>query len=172
MNAPQTRQPATLADKLAREIDQFDPFVALRLMQAGKEADEPLPVRHALTNRLVATALQRGAGTAEIETAFVGLVGLLGPLPPFYTEVALREKKRRSHALRSFLDVFLNRLVSLFVRSHEKYRLPSLVARHGAEGQHAVTDAMYALMGMGLPGGCCHTRACSRARSALPPGSR
>ncbi len=151
MNAPQPRQSETLVDRLAREIDQFDPFEALRLVQSGKDADEALPVRHALTNRFVATPLQRGAGTAEIETAFVGLVGLIGPLPPFYTETALREKKRRSHALRGFLDIFLKRIVALFVGAHEKYRLPSLIARQGAEGQHAVTDAIYALMGLGLP---------------------
>ena len=140
----------TIAERLASEIDQFDPFEALRLLEQTS-ADGGLPVRGTLTNRYVATPLQRAPGGREVDTAFVGLVGPLGPLPPFYTEIALREKKRRSPALRAFLDVFTSRIVPLFVRAFEKYRLPPLIARHGTEGTAPIQSALYALIGLGLP---------------------
>lgn len=146
---PPRARHASLAERLAREVDRFDPFEALRLLEGGG------PVRGALTNRFVATPLRPGAGRdgagAAVEAAFVGLVGPLGPLPPFYTETALRERKRRSHALRAFLDLFLGRLVALFLRAFEKYRMPAAVARHGTQGSAPVTEALHALIGLGLP---------------------
>ena len=157
MNAPENlprEQPpkaaGALAERLAKEIDQFDPFEALRLVGSGNE-DLPLPVSGALTNRFVPTPLRQSAGSFSIETAFVGLVGPLTPLPPLYTETALREKKRRSPAMRAFLDMFVARIVALFVKAFEKYRLPPLVARHGVSGKAQITAALYALVGLGLP---------------------
>ena len=158
MNAPPGLPPdatplknvRTLAGRLAQEIDQFDAFEALRLVSSGNEA-APLPVSGAVTNRYVATPLRQAPGSFSIETAFVGLVGPLTPLPPLYTETALREKKRRSPAMRAFLDVFVTRIVSLFVKAFEKYRLPPLVGRHGTSGKAQITAALYALVGLGLP---------------------
>ncbi len=146
-------RPATLAEALERELDRFEPFTALRLLGVGGDdlAAEP-EVRGRASNRYAATALSRAArGPRDVEAAFVGLVGTLGPLPHFYTEAVLREEKRRSFALRGFLDVFVGRLVSLFVRAHEKYRLPAAMARRGADGGEAVARAVFALIGMGLP---------------------
>lgn len=151
MNAPQSLPPearGTLAGRLAHEIDQFDPFEALRLLDGGTPGAS-LPIGGAVTNRYVATPLRPAPG--GIETAFVGLVGPMTPLPPLYTETALREKKRRSPAMRAFFDVFVTRLVALFVRAFEKYRLPPLVARHGTSGKAQITAALYALVGLGLP---------------------
>jgi type VI secretion system protein ImpH len=57
--------------------------------------------------------------------AFVALAGLLGPLPPSYTEAALLARKRRSTSLAAFFDIFVQRLAELFVRAAEKYCLPA-----------------------------------------------
>ncbi len=140
-----------LGQRLAQRVDGFAPFEALRLIQAGKGPDALLPVRGKVTNRYSATPLSQAGKGQEIEAAFVGLAGLLGPLPPFYTEMVLREGKRRSFALRAFLDIFVNRIVALFVRADEKYRLPALVAHHGDTGLDAVTAGLFSLVGLGLP---------------------
>ncbi|MEW6436185.1 MAG: type VI secretion system baseplate subunit TssG [Pseudomonadota bacterium] len=136
-----------LGKRLAQAIDSFEPFEGLRLLQIHW----PTAIRSALTNRFVATALRPAVKTRAVETAFVGLAGPLSPLPPFYTEVALREQRRRNHGMRAFLDLFLARLVDLFVRAFEKYRLPSGVARHGVEGMTPLISALYATIGLGLP---------------------
>ena len=144
--------PATLAEALERQIDRFEPFTALRLLGAGTAEDGAPEVRGRVTNRHSATPLSRaGRGIRAVDAAFVGLVGLLGPLPPFYTETVLREEKRRSFALRGFLDLFVGRVVSLFVHADEKYRLPAAMARHGAEGGDAVAAGLFGLIGLALP---------------------
>ncbi|RYB01604.1 type VI secretion system baseplate subunit TssG [Lichenibacterium ramalinae] len=150
---PAPARPATLAEALERELDRFEPFTALRLLGVGGDdpAAEP-EVRGRASNRYAATPLARSTRSSHaVEAAFVGLVGTLGPLPHFYTEAVLREEKRRSGALRGFLDVFVGRLASLFVRAHEKYRLPAAMARRGADGGEPVARAVFALMGLGLP---------------------
>ena len=137
----------SLGERLTNAIDSFEPFEALRLLQAHW----PATVRSALTNRFVATALKPSAKAHEVEAAFVGLVGPLSPLPPFYTEVVLREQRRRNHGMRAFLDLFLGRIVDLFVYAFEKYRLPSGVARHGVDGATPLISVLYAAIGLGLP---------------------
>jgi type VI secretion system protein ImpH len=135
-----------LGERLVHAIDSFEPFEALRLLQTHW----PVRVRSALTNRFVATALKPSNKTREVETAFVGLVGPLSPLAPFYTEVVLREQRRRNHSMRAFLDLFLGRIVALFVHAFEKYRLPSGIARHGVDGATPLISALYASIGLGL----------------------
>ncbi len=99
-----------------------------------------------MTNRHVATPLA-APGTFGLdrrglpETAFVGLVGPLGPLPPVYTEVALRERRARSPGLSAFLDLFLARATAAFLDADDKYRLPARIARHGIDGGDRITEA-------------------------------
>lgn len=141
----------SLAGRLARQVDQFDPFEALRLVESGTGKADTLRVRGAVTNRFLPTPLRSSVPAGEIELGFVGLVGPFGPLPPAYTEIALREDRRRNGGLRAFFDIFVGRLASLFVRAHEKYRLPPLVSRVGVDGTSAVTAALYSLIGIGIP---------------------
>jgi type VI secretion system protein ImpH len=147
----EAKTPPDLARQLAEVLDRFDPFEALRLIEAGERPDAALQVRGKITNQYSATPLSRTGPNGEMEIAFVGLAGLLGPLPPFYTEMVLREGRRRSFALRGFLDLFVNRIVALFMRTDEKYRLPVLIARRGDAGSDAVTAGLFGLIGLGLP---------------------
>lgn len=142
--------PETLGERLTRQIDQFDPFEALRLAELENPAT-PLAARGAVTLRHMATPLARHDRSGDVELAFVGLIGPLGPLPPAYTEIAVHARKSRNFALPAFFDVFLSRVAGLFVRAAEKYRLPALVARHGSGGADRITAALYALIGLGLP---------------------
>ena len=162
----------TLGARLDAEIDRFDPFEALRLIEAfrtptggrdgeGRAGDrdavpEPALAVGAVTNRHVATPLA-APGTFGLdrrglpETAFVGLVGPLGPLPPVYTEVVLRERRARSPGLSAFLDLFLARATAAFLDADDKYRLPARIARHGIDGGDRITEALRGLAGLMLP---------------------
>jgi type VI secretion system protein ImpH len=68
----------------------------------------------------------------------------------------IRRIRDKDFALRDFLDLFNHRLVSLFYRAWEKYRLPFLYERSRFAGEGRDTDpctrALYCLVGLGTPG--------------------
>jgi type VI secretion system protein ImpH len=87
---------------------------------------------------------------------FLGLTGTAGVLPYHYTALLLRRVRLKDHALRDFLDLFHHRLLSLFYRAWEKYRLPFAYERSRfdgvAAGADAVTQGLYCLVGLGTAG--------------------
>jgi type VI secretion system protein ImpH len=93
---------------------------------------------------------------AEMVVSFLGLTGPSGALPQHYTTLLLRRIRERDYALRDFLDLFNHRLVSLFHRAWEKYRLPFAYERHklGPAGEEAdlATWGLYCLAGLGTAG--------------------
>lgn len=61
----------------------------------------------------------------ELTPAFMGLLGVGGTLPSFYTELfAQRELYQKDPAGRAFMDIFLHRAVVLFYQAWRKHRLP------------------------------------------------
>lgn len=107
------------------------------------------------------------AATASAESAedapprmaigFMGLVGPSGVLPRHYTQTVIDEAKgREGTPTGDFFDLFTHRIVSLFYRAWEKYRLPvnfenaqwgrDLAAGPSAD---AITACLYALIGLG-----------------------
>jgi type VI secretion system protein ImpH len=61
----------------------------------------------------------------ELTPSFMGLLGINGALPMYYTEqLARRELYHRDTAARAFLDIFQHRALTLFYEAWRKHRLP------------------------------------------------
>ncbi len=93
---------------------------------------------------------------AAMTVSFLGLTGPQGALPRHYTALLLRRLRLKDSSLRDFLDLFNHRLVSLFYRAWEKYRLPFAYERTVLDGRGPETEpctrALYSLVGLGTPG--------------------
>ena len=101
---------------------------------------------------------------AQMAVTFMGLTGPAGALPHHYTSTVIAQERARERSLRGFFDLFHHRLVSLFYRAWEKYRLPvaferSRCASAGIEGEAVpwvgrdpFTSALLCLAGLGNPG--------------------
>ncbi|TQV80453.1 type VI secretion system baseplate subunit TssG [Denitrobaculum tricleocarpae] len=92
---------------------------------------------------------EKPAPPPEMTVGFMGLTGPSGVLPPHYTETVIRETRGKNLALRDFFDLFNHRLISLFLRAWEKYRLPQVYERAGRDREDPVTSSLYAMIGFG-----------------------
>ena len=150
---------------------RFDGLHALRLAELGRKrtGTDAAPDEEAV--RLPAVqglgfAAAPVAGAADdahglrLRVAFMGLTGPLGVLPQVYAELVQRADRLRNRSVSAFLDMFNHRLVSLFLRTSEKYRLGLLVQRQVSLpapsgrlglGADPVSAAMLALAGFGTP---------------------
>jgi type VI secretion system protein ImpH len=88
-------------------------------------------------------------GQPRMTVNFMGLTGPLGVLPRPYTELLLERVKQKDFTLRDFLDLFNHRLISLFYRAWEKYRLPIAYERGAGDD---FTRYLSSLVGIGTPG--------------------
>jgi type VI secretion system protein ImpH len=86
----------------------------------------------------------------ELTPAFMGLLGVSGALPTFYTELlAERETYHRDTAARAFLDIFQHRAVALFYEAWRKHRLP---VQYEADRRNHFLPHVLALAGVGQRG--------------------
>ncbi len=92
---------------------------------------------------------KRPAGPPEMTVGFLGLTGPSGVLPQHDTEKLIRATRANSPSLRDFLDLFNHRLISLFHRAWEKYRLPVAYERAGPGGEDPISFSLYSLIGLG-----------------------
>jgi type VI secretion system protein ImpH len=94
-----------------------------------------------------------GRRPPELIVTFLGLTGPNGVLPRHYTEMLLQRIRERDYSLRDFLDLFNHRVISLFYRAWEKYRLPIGYERSQLDdpaGQPDVaTNGLFCLVGLG-----------------------
>ncbi len=91
----------------------------------------------------------RPPGPPELTVTMMGLTGPTGVLPQHYTELLIRDLRGKSTALRDFFDLFNHRILSLFLRAWEKYRLTVAYERAGAGGNDPISAALFALLGFG-----------------------
>jgi predicted component of type VI protein secretion system len=110
----------------------------------------------------------------ELQVAFLGLTGPSGVLPHHYTALLLRRVRDKDFSLRDFLDLFNHRIISLFYRAREKYRMPFAYERAKAEGSDSTpaSRAVFCLAGFGTPGllGRIGPLTYARFRSLMPNG--
>ena len=81
-----------------------------------------------------------------ITTTFLALHGSSSPLPTFYTEELMEEAANDSSVSRDFVDIFHQRIYTLFFECAGKY---SLFNRIGEEKQVVDLERLYCLIGMG-----------------------
>ena len=77
----------------------------------------------------------------DLTPAFMGLLGVTGALPLYYTEtLAQREHHHKDRAARAFLDVFSHRAVALFYQAWRKHRMA--VQYEGARRQRFLPEVL------------------------------
>lgn len=152
MPPTQRRDSTGVIHELLAKPQQFDFFQAVRLLDRWLDSGVPggrgltkLNFRNSLSLSFAASAIEsvkvhvRGddSGTltpqwlraADIERidmtpAFMGLLGVSGTLPLFYTEtLAQRELYQKDYGARAFMDIFSHRAVALFYDAWRKHRL-------------------------------------------------
>lgn len=84
----------------------------------------------------------------EMLINFMGMVGVMGALPPNYTDLVIERARYRDRAFWEFLDIFTHRSVSLFFRAWEKYRFPVAYER----GEDDFTEYLFDVLGLGTRG--------------------
>src|SRR5262249_320571 len=162
-------------ERLAREVgaaDAADP-VESSVLRSGGGMDR-LPEQEAVRFR-AANALSFPAGEIHqlrrpprrdgapgheappgMSVTFLRLTGPLGVLPHTYPNLILRRQREKDYSLRDWLDLFNHRLVTLFYRAWEKYRLPAAYERaqldSGGVAPDLATQALYCLVGLGTGG--------------------
>jgi type VI secretion system protein ImpH len=128
-----------------RVIDAVPAAIDLELPTVAGALDEVIEVTQApAAPRL--DAIER----IELTPAFMGLLGVAGALPTFYTELlAEREAYHRDTAARAFLDIFQHRAVALFYEAWRKHRLP---IQYEADRRNHFLPQVLALAGVGQRG--------------------
>ena len=180
------REPAGVSRTLWESPYGFDFYQAVRVLEyrrRERRGDEPAPVGAvghddadgelvrfraqvslsfpaAAISELREQALDGGNAAApsppEMAVTFLGLTGPSGVLPRHYTELLVQRVRQKDSSLRDFLDIFNHRLISLFYRAWEKYRLSIGYERSQlddpARQPDLVTRGLYCLVGMGTAG--------------------
>ena len=85
---------------------------------------------------------------AAMDVNFMGLVGPLGLLPNYYTELVAERTRLHDTALAQFLNIFHHRAISLFYRAWERAHFNIGYEREGAD---AMTSRLLDFVGLGLP---------------------
>ena len=165
------RNELSVAQRFYEEGYRFDFFQAVRLLErlyperqpighSASPAEEVVRLRARLSLSFPPSAIHEitqapdAVQTAQMTVAFMGLTGPLGVLPRHYTDLLLERGRRKDWTLRDFLDIFNHRLISLFYRAWEKYRLP--IVYEAAAWRHQENDCgsqyLFDLMGLGTTG--------------------
>jgi type VI secretion system protein ImpH len=84
-----------------------------------------------------------------LEVNFLGMTGIQGPLPQWYTALVLERLSAGDASLRDFLDIFNHRCLSLFYSAWQKYRF-GVAYERGDRDKFFMN--LLALLGLGTPG--------------------
>lgn len=85
----------------------------------------------------------------SLSVNFMGMTGVQGALPQWYTALVLEQQRSGDSTLRSFLDIFNHRSLSLFYRAWQKYRF-AVTYERGDRDKFFLN--LLALIGLATPG--------------------
>lgn len=115
-----------------RILERFDLISSPTTFQLPSEAGQKsgiLSARFITQNNLIfpTTVISKGATNDQRLLTFTistfGLIGPIGALPYSYSAIVSNEIQKKNYSLKSFIDIFQNRSVSLFYGACTKYRL-------------------------------------------------
>ena len=145
-DASQQRQP----------VGQDDPHHEVVHFRAHPSLSFPAGALSQFREALAGSGKDREPPPPEMVVTFLGLTGPSGVLPRHYTELLLQRIRDKDYALRDLLDLFHHRLISLFYRAWEKYRLPIGYERAQLDDPDGEPDpatrGLYCQVGLGTPG--------------------
>jgi type VI secretion system protein ImpH len=161
----------SLETSLFEEGYRFDFFQAVRLLEGLHPERSPIGVDVVPSNEAIRFRAHNSLSfppssiyeiaksktdpaRAEMTVAFMGLTGPSGVLPMHYTVRVLERLRENDETLSDFFDVFNHRLITLFYRAWEKYRVLVAHERALAKGQtdDSFTRKLYSLIGLGSEG--------------------
>ena len=92
--------------------------------------------------------------TVEMAVAFMGLTGHSGVLPYCYSELILERQRAKDNTAAAFFDLFSGRMIALFYRAWEKYRIPVAFERAYLRAREVdkFAEKLLSLVGLGTPG--------------------
>ena len=88
-------------------------------------------------------------GCPRMTVNFMGLVGPMGALPNYVTELIISRNRAKDRTMLDFFDIFDHRLVSLFYQAWEKNHFTVAYER---DRNDPVTASLFALIGFGTKG--------------------
>jgi type VI secretion system protein ImpH len=91
----------------------------------------------------------RPDGAPEMNINFMGLVGPLGALPNYVTELIAARIRAKDHTMLAFLNIFNHRLTSFFYQAWEKNHFTVAYERDHTD---PLTACLYAMIGFGTKG--------------------
>lgn len=137
-------QAVRLLEKLLPERERVGGFV-----QPGREV-----VRFRAHPSMVFPAseiqsLEKSGDLQNMTVNFMGLIGPLGVLPLYYTDLVMDRSRMKDNAMRDFFDIFHHRIISLFYRAWEKYRFTTAYEQGDPD---RLSSILLDLVGLGTPG--------------------
>ncbi|WP_394144966.1 type VI secretion system baseplate subunit TssG [Vibrio atypicus] len=84
----------------------------------------------------------------EFHVNLLALTGASGVMPRHFSERVIERSKQKDDALKDFLDIFNHRLISLYHRAWEKYRLPLQFHKKLVSGEaDPISQTLYSFVG-------------------------
>lgn len=92
---------------------------------------------------------EHAGGNPEMTINFMGLIGPLGALPNYVTELIAARQRAKDHTMLAFLNIFNHRLTSFFYQAWEKNHFTVAYERDRSD---PFTACLYAMIGFGTKG--------------------
>lgn len=147
-----TPDPAVMRELLERG-EGFAWFQAVRLLRRLGAQGAPLRMVPSLglgfPPRDIARVEADAAGGYRIVARFFGLYGVASPLPTYYTEDLIEERREDRHAARDLLDLLHQTLYPLL---YDAWAKPRVAQRLIEQRDGALLDQLHALIGLDDPG--------------------